>query len=196
MKNSVDRDTERELLELPDRDAWRRWLEANHDRSKGVWLAIGKKGSTATRLMYDEAVEEALCFGWIDSTVRKLDAQRSQQLYTPRKPNSTWAASNKRRVDKLIAEGKMTPAGMAAVEVAKSNGSWTLLDEIEAMVMPDDLTEALAATPDAAEGWERVPVSQRKIALYWIATAKRAETRARRIAETARAAASGNGPRG
>lgn len=184
-----------ELVEPTDRDEWRRWLSQHHATSPGVWLAVGKKGNRRTALMYDDAVEEALCFGWIDSTVRRLDEDRTKQLYTPRKPRSTWAPSNKRRVERLIAEGRMTPAGMAAIEIARANGSWDLLDDIEAMVIPDDLAAALTAHADAQRGWETVPPSQRKIALYWIATARRPQTREARIAETVVAAAVGRGPR-
>lgn len=179
------------LLEPNSRAEWRQWLAANHQSSAGVWLAVGKKGGTRTSLRYDDAVEEALCFGWIDSTVRKLDADRFRGLYTPRRPGSNWSPSNKARIERLTSAGLMMPAGLAAVATAKANGSWTLLDEIEALVIPDDLELALAATPNAADGFAALPQSQRKIALYWIATAKRPETRARRIAETIAAAADG-----
>jgi uncharacterized protein YdeI (YjbR/CyaY-like superfamily) len=118
-----------EQLEPADREEWGRWLEANHASSPGVWLAVGKKGGTRTQLNYEAAVEEALRFGWIDSTVRKLDDDRFRQLYTPRRPRGTWAPSNKRRIARLIAEGRMMPAGLAAIERAQENGSWDLLDD-------------------------------------------------------------------
>jgi uncharacterized protein YdeI (YjbR/CyaY-like superfamily) len=183
------------LLEPTSRPEWRRWLEGNHTTSPGVWLAVGKKGNSVTSLGYDDAVEEALCFGWIDSTVNRLDADRFKQLFTPRKPGSTWSRSNKERVERLIGQGLMTSAGLAAVEIAKANGSWTLLNDVEALVMPEDLVTALAEKPGAAEGFSALGESVRKMALYWIASAKRPDTRAKRIAETVAAAAEGRGPR-
>ena len=167
----------------------------NHAISPGVWLAVGKKGNTRTRLTYDDAVEEAVAFGWIDSTVRRLDEHRFKQLFTPRRPGSQWSRSNKERVDRLTERGLMTPAGMAAVESAKADGSWTLLDDIEDMKVPDDLEAALAANPDAARNFEGFSATARKLSLYWIGTAKRADTRAERIAETVRSAAEGHPPR-
>lgn len=183
------------LMEPGDRAAWRAWLAENHDASTGVWLAVGKKGNTVTALTYDDAVEEALCFGWIDSVVRRLDDDRFKQLFTPRKPASIWARSNKARVERLIAEGLMTEAGLAAIERAKANGSWTTLDDVEALVVPADLAVALCDVPGAAEGFEALSESSRKMALYWIAEAKRPETRAGRIEQTVAAAAQGRAPR-
>ncbi len=182
-----------EFVEPRDRAEWRAWLEANHATSPGVWLAVGKKGNTITTLTYEDAVEEALSFGWIDSTVNRLDADRFKQLFTPRKPGGTWARTNKERVERLIAEGLMTPAGLAPIEAAKADGSWTLLDDVESLVIPEDLASALRADSAAERGFHGLPDSQKKIALYWIQTAKRSETRARRISETLRAAALGLG---
>ena len=187
---------DRPFVEPANRQEWREWLEANHAASTGAWVGVGKKGGRVTALTYDEAVEEALCFGWIDSTVNRIDDDRFRQLFTPRKPNSSWALSNKARVARLIAEGRMTPAGMAVVEAAKRDGSWDLLESVENLMMPADVGAALAATPGAAAGFERLPESQRKMALYWIQTAKRPETRARRIAETVQAALEGRSPVG
>jgi uncharacterized protein YdeI (YjbR/CyaY-like superfamily) len=179
------------LIEPGDRAQWREWLEANRDSSPGVWLAVGKKGNSKTHLTYDDAVEEALCFGWIDCIVNRMDEHRFKQLFTPRKPGSAWARTNKARVERLIAEGCMTPAGLAAIESAKANGSWKALDDVEALVVPDDLTAAFEAEPRAAAGFAALPESGRKMALYWIASAKRPATRAKRIAATVRAAAEG-----
>lgn len=113
-----------EVLELPDHNAWGRWLEANHDVSQGVWVAVGKKGRTRTMLTYEDAVVEAVRFGWIDSVTRHLDDDRLAQRFTPRRPHSGWSQSNRERATHLIAEGRMTPAGMAAVERAKASGDW------------------------------------------------------------------------
>jgi len=185
---------DRPLLELGSAAEWHEWLAANHATSSGVWLTIGKKGHSATTLTYDQAVEEALCWGWIDSTTRRLDAGRYQQSFTPRKPGGTWSAPNKKRVERLIAEGRMQPAGMAAIDAARANGSWTLLEEVEALLIPGDLARALAASPAAARGFEALGDSAKKMILYWIATAKRPETREKRIAATLDASAQGRSP--
>lgn len=182
------------LLEPTSAAEWRNWLAENHAASRGVWLAVGKRGGTKTTLTYEDAVQEALVWGWIDSTVRRLDDHRYQQLFTPRKPGSTWSRSNKERVERLIAEGRMQPPGQTAVDVAKANGAWTSLDDVEALVMPDELRQALAASPEAAAGFEALADSAKKMALYWIASAKRPETRAKRVAATIQAAREGRPP--
>lgn len=187
---------DRPFVEPSSRQEWRKWLEANHAASTGAWVGVGKKGGRVTSLTYDDAVEEALCFGWIDSTVNRIDDHRFRQLFTPRKPRSSWALSNKARVAHLIAEGRMTPAGMAVVEAAERDGSWDLLEDVENLVMPADLEAALAEEPGAAAGFARLPESQRKMALYWVQSAKRPETRARRLAETVRASLEGRSPVG
>jgi uncharacterized protein YdeI (YjbR/CyaY-like superfamily) len=182
---------ELELLEPANRGEWRTWLTRNGDSATSVWLAIGEKGNTVTTLNYEQAIEEALCFGWIDSTVRKLDDARYKQLFSRRKPGSTWSRINKERVARLEAEGKIAQAGLAAVELAKQNGSWNMLDQVESLIVPDDLARALASNPTALENFEAFAPSARKMFLYWIANVKRAEKRAERIAETVRRAAEG-----
>lgn len=177
------------FLEPANRREWRAWLLANHADSPGVWLAVGKKGNAVTELGYEEAVEEAVCFGWIDSVVNRLDDARFKQLMTPRKRGSAWAPSNKERVARLAEQGLLAPAGLTAVEAAKADGSWTVLDDVEALVIPDDLAVALAENPAAGPGFTALSSSTRKQILYWIASAKRPETRAKRIRETATAAA-------
>jgi uncharacterized protein YdeI (YjbR/CyaY-like superfamily) len=184
-----------EFIEPPDRRSWRSWLTAHGESSPGVWLAIGKKGGTVTELTYSDAVEEALCFGWIDSTTRSLDPDRFQQLFTPRKPGGTWARSNKERVERLTRAGLMTPTGLARIEEAKADGSWTLIDEVEALTIPEDLAAAFNATDAAAAGFEALPDSKKKQLLYWIRTAKRDSTRTTRIAETVSALEEGRWPR-
>jgi len=179
------------LLEVRDRAELRAWLEANHATSSGVRLAFSKKGGTATSLTYEQAVEEGLAFGWIDSTAGKLDAERETMRFTRRRPGGTWARSNKARVERLIAEGRMTTAGLAVIEAAKADGSWNALDDVESLVIPPDLAAALAADPKAAAGWEANPPSQRKMALWTIVSAKREETRASRVSRVVRAAAEG-----
>lgn len=183
------------LLEPADRSEWSAWLRVNHRTSPGVWLAVGKKGKDRTALTYQDAVEEAVRFGWIDSTTRRLDEHRFQQLFTPRKPGGTWSQSNKARVKRLEAQGLMTPAGRAAVEAAKADGSWSTLDEVDSLTVPEDLAAALAAVPPAERFFAALTSSQRKMILYWIASAKLPETRAKRVAETAQAAGQNRMPR-
>ncbi|HEX7980346.1 MAG TPA: YdeI/OmpD-associated family protein [Gemmatimonadaceae bacterium] len=180
-----------EQVYVPDRAAWRRWLAKQHGRSPGIWLVFDKKSSRPDRLAYGDAVEEALCFGWIDSLVRSIDDARYVQLFTPRKPKSTWSRANKVRVERLLAEGLMAAAGLASLELAKANGSWESLDAVEAFVMPEELTTALAAVPGAAEKFASFSPSARKAYLHWISQAVRPETRSRRIQEVAGHAAAG-----
>ena len=172
-----------------DRAEWRAWLAANHSTSPGIWLVFDKKSSRPDRLAYGDAVEEGLCFGWIDSTVRTLDDARYVQLFTPRKPKSTWSRPNKERVERLIAQGLMMEAGLAAIELAKANGSWTSLDAVDAMVIPDDLGAALRRAKGATNNFAGFSRSARRGYLHWISQAVRPETRALRIAEVARRAA-------
>jgi len=183
--------TELPLLEVADREELRAWLARNATTSTGVRLAVGKKDGTATHLTYDDAVEEALSFGWIDSTAGRLDDDRYTITFTPRKPRSGWSRSNKARVEQLVAQGRMAPPGLAAIEAAKASGAWTALDEVEDLVVPEDLAAALAQNPAADAFWRTLGPSARKIALFRIASAKRPETRARRIAETVAEAAEG-----
>jgi len=171
------------LLEPGSRAEWRAWLAENHAVSPGVWLAVGKKGHTATTLTYDEAVEEALCFGWIDSVVNRLDESRFKQLVTPRKRGSIWARSNKDRVERLVQQKLMTPAGQAVIDAAKADGSWSLLDDVESLIVPEDLQAALDGDPGVAQAYSAMSESTQKMVLYRIAQAKRPETRARRISE-------------
>lgn len=179
------------LLEVPDRAALRAWFEANHDTSRGVRIALRHKGSVAAAPSYEEAVLEAVAFGWIDTKANRLDAERYTGLFVPRRPTSGWSRSNKERVERLDAEGLMTPAGLAAVARAKENGAWNSLDDVEDLIEPSDLADALDAAPGARANWEAAPASQRKMALFSIASAKRPETRARRIAAFVEAARSG-----
>lgn len=174
------------------RAAWRAWLERNHAASKGIWLAYYKKNSSKSSVRYEEALEEALCFGWIDSTVNRLDEERYMQKWTPRNEKSIWSAANKARVKKLIAEGRMAPPGLAKIAAAKRNGSWTKLDRIDLREeVPQDLLDALALHPSAEIKFSRLPPSQRKLYSWWIESAKRPETRTRRISETLNRVAAG-----
>lgn len=170
------------------RAAWRAWLETHHARPDGVWLVSWKKDSGRPRFDYGEAVEEALCFGWVDSLPRKLDARRSMLWFAPRKAGTGWSKPNKERVGRLVAAGLMAPAGLAKVDAAKADGSWGKLDAVERLEVPADLAAALAELPSAAEHFDAFPRSAKRGILEWILQAKRPETRARRVAETARLA--------
>lgn len=165
-----------------DRAAWRAWLEANHAIVRGVHLVSWRSRTGRARLEYEDAICEALCFGWVDSSGGVIDEERARLYFAPRRPGSVWAASNRARVAQLIAAGQMTPAGLAAVERAKADGSWTVLEAAEQLEVPSDLAAALDGQPPAAANFAAFPPGARKMALAWIATAKRAETRDRRIA--------------
>ncbi len=163
------------------RAQWRSWLEGNHDAAPGVWLCSWRAPTGRPRCPYPEVVEEALCFGWIDSTVNLLDDDRGLQLVTPRKPKSTWTRLNRRRVAKMEASGLMTDAGRHAVEVAEANGWWTIYDPVEDLLEPDALAAALDANADARAAWDAFPASARKMMLWWVISAARDDTRTRRI---------------
>jgi uncharacterized protein YdeI (YjbR/CyaY-like superfamily) len=171
-----------------DRATWRAWLEANHATARGAWMVTWRASSGRPRLDYEDAVEEALCFGWVDSTGGQVDAERGKLYFAPRKPRSAWAATNKARAERLIRAGRMAPAGVAAIERAKANGSWEVLDAVERLEVPDDLAAALETHPPAAINFAAFPPGARKLLLAHVAMARRPETRAARIAEIAAAA--------
>jgi uncharacterized protein YdeI (YjbR/CyaY-like superfamily) len=170
------------------RAEWRAWLEANHTRPNGVWLVSYKKATGKPSFPYAEAVEEALCFGWIDSKPNKLDDERTMLWFAPRKAGTGWSRPNKERVERMIAAGLMMPAGQAKIDAAQVDGSWTALDAIENLEIPPDLEAALAAYPAARAHFEAFPRSVKRGILEWIANAKTDATRAKRVAETARLA--------
>jgi uncharacterized protein YdeI (YjbR/CyaY-like superfamily) len=172
-----------------DRAGWRAWLIDNHATSRGVYLVSWRRGSGRASVSYEEAVEEALCVGWIDSSGRTLDDERSIQWFAPRRARSAWARSNKERVARLTATGQMLPAGLAAVEEAKRSGTWSMLDDVEKLIVPDDLAVALAAAPPARTNWDAFSASARRAMLEWVVQARRPETRAKRIAQIADKAA-------
>jgi uncharacterized protein YdeI (YjbR/CyaY-like superfamily) len=172
-------------------EAWRSWLEQHHERDAGVWLVSWKKHTGRPAMTYDEAVTEALAFGWVDSRPRKLDDGRTMLWYAPRKKGSAWSRPNKERVARLEHEARMAPAGAAVVAQAKADGSWSKLDEVEDLVVPDDLAAAFTRHPGSAEHWEGFPRSAKRGILEWIVQAKREVTRATRVEETARLAAEG-----
>jgi len=172
-------------LVISTRAAWRLWLAENHDKEKsGVWLVFFKKHTREPTLEYDDAVEEALCFGWVDSIVKRIDDGTYCRKFTPRKDESLWAASNKQRVKKIIQEGRMTEFGMAKIRAAKKLGAWDKDPRpLLSLEMPTDFAAGLAENQKAKDFFDKLAPSHRKIYLWWITSAKRAETKAARIAK-------------
>ena len=182
---------ELELVHPRTRRAWRRWLAKHHATSPGTWLVVDKASSGRRDLPYDAVIEEALCFGWIDGKAHSIDDTQFKVLFKPRNPKSGWSALNKQRVARLIEDGLMSDAGLATIEVAKRNGAWTSLDAAEALTIPDDFGAALTRNKRAAANYASFAPSSKKLILTWITSAKRSETRARRIAESVKLAAKG-----
>src|SRR5205809_1430753 len=170
-------------LVVRDTAAWRRWLGAHHAQPDGVWLVLAKKGTTKpTSLTYDQALEEALCYGWIDGQAGRRDEATYRQRFTPRRRRSPWSKRNTERAERLLAEGRMHPAGIAEMERARADGRWAAAypgsQEIE---VPPELAAALSADPAALATFEALSSQNRYAILYRLRTAKRAETRARRL---------------
>ena len=182
---------EAERFEPRDPQEWSDWLARNHDTARGVWLVTPRRSAGRATVDYETAVTEALRFGWVDSTTKVLDDARGMMWFSPRKPTSGWAGTNKRRIERLVAEGRLEPAGERSVRVAQENGSWTLLDDVESLVVPSDLAIALDQLPGAHERWDAATPSARRMALTRIVQAKRPETRAKRVQATAQNAAAG-----
>jgi uncharacterized protein YdeI (YjbR/CyaY-like superfamily) len=172
-------------ISVDSRAALRKWLSKNHKRKTSVWCVTWKKQTGAAYVPYSDVVEEALRFGWIDSLPRALDEARTMLLLSPRKPDSNWSRLNKERAERLIAQGKMTAAGLAIIETAKKNGRWDVLNDVDSLTVPSDLEAALKSRAQAKANWEQFPRSARRGILEWITNAKTPETRARRIEETA-----------
>ncbi len=187
-------DNQLETFHATDRKQWREWLEKNHHISLGVWLIYYKVKSGKPSIRYSEAVKEALCFGWIDSKVKSLDSERYMQIFTPRKPKSVWSKLNKQYIEELIEQGLMTPLGIEKIEAAKQDGSWHKLDAIEELIIPTDLKQALEANETANRYFEAFSNSSKKNILFWIESAKRPETRLRRIEQTISSAVQNKNP--
>ncbi|QGQ18126.1 hypothetical protein GC089_01135 [Cellulomonas sp. JZ18] len=184
-----------ERLLVETAGAWRAWLAAHHATSPGVWVVRWKPSSGRPVLDYEPLVEEALAVGWIDGTQRTVDAERTEMWFTRRRPGSGWSRLTKERLARVEASGRMTDAGRAVIEAAQADGSWTMYDEAEAGVVPDDLAAALAADAAAGAGWRRLTPGVQRAQLRWLAEARRAETRAGRVARIASAAAGGRSAR-
>lgn len=176
-------------VEVKSRAEWRRWLTKNHGQEGSIWLVTYKKSEGPLYLDYDSIVEEALCFGWVDSRTARLDERRTMLLLSPRRKGSAWSQSNKTRVERLTASGLLEAAGQAAIARAKADGTWDKLNAVEALIEPADLLAAFAKNKTARRYWDAFPRSARRGILEWIGAAKRAETRAKRIDETVHLAA-------
>ncbi|PPS45943.1 YdeI family protein [Chroococcidiopsis sp. TS-821] len=183
-----------ETFQAQDRQQWREWLEKNHDTSRGIWLIYYKVKSGKPSIQYSEAVKEALCFGWIDSKVRSLDAESYMQIFTPRKPKSVWSKLNKQYIEELIEQNLMTAAGFKKIETAKQDGSWTTLDASEALMIPTDLQQALEANEIANKYFAELSNTSKMNILFWITSAKRSGTRLKRIEQTINSAAQNKNP--
>jgi uncharacterized protein YdeI (YjbR/CyaY-like superfamily) len=184
------------IFHAESREQWRAWLVHHHASTRGAWLCSWRTATGRSAVPYAEAVEEALCFGWIDSTAATLDDERRLQLMTPRKPKSTWTALNRERVARLEEQGLMTDAGRRVVEVAKGNGWWTILDPVERLEEPSELAAALDGVPEARGHWDRFPPSARKMMLWWVISAAKPETRDKRILDIVDKAARGERAQG
>jgi len=162
---------------------WRQWLARNHHKEEGVWLMLYKLKSPEHNLSWSDAVDEALCFGWIDSTKKTIDADKYKQYFCPRKAKSIWSKINKDKVSSLIEQGLMEKAGYKSIERAKENGSWHFYDEVEALVVPEDLKREFEQYTGARAYFDSLSKSHKKALLYWVISAKRAETRQKRISD-------------
>ena len=177
---------ERPLLYFEDANAWRNWLKNHYDTYTGVYLIFYKVTSEKPSMHWEEAVQVALCYGWIDSTVKKLDEDRRKQLFTPRKSKSVWSALNKKYITSLIAEGLMHQSGLDKINTAKKDGSWNALDDVQNLIIPEDLQQAFNKNPLALKNYNAFSKTYKKSYLYWLNSAKRTATREKRIEEIIR----------
>lgn len=177
------------------REDWRQWLEKHHRTEQSVWLLMYKKEAGKPTMVWSDAVDEALCFGWIDSTRKSFGDNAFIQFFTRRKPGSNWSKINKDKVEKLMAAGLMTKAGLACIEIAKQNGSWTRLDTVEEGIIPKDLIKAFRLHPGSKDYFLGLSKSMRKMILHWVEMARRPETRQKRVDEIAELAAQGKKPK-
>jgi uncharacterized protein YdeI (YjbR/CyaY-like superfamily) len=176
-------ENELEMIYADSRQAWRQWLKANHTIKQSIWLVYYKKKANKSTVSYSEAVDEALCFGWIDSKAKPIDDEKYMQFFSPRKKNSIWSRINKEKVERLIKEGLIPKAGYESIDIAKQNGSWTILDEAEALIIPQDLNDEFQKSPKALDYFLGLSRSDKRNILQWLVLAKRPETRQKRIDE-------------
>jgi uncharacterized protein YdeI (YjbR/CyaY-like superfamily) len=178
-----------QIRSAANRKEWRAWLSKNHTKEKNVWLILYKKESEVPTVHYEEAVDEALCFGWIDSRPNKRDKQSYYLLFSKRNPKSNWSKANRQRAERLIEEGLMAKAGLDLITSARQKGTWTALTDVQNSVIPDDLQQALNKNKKALSNFDAFPPSSKRIILEWILNAKKPETRQKRITETVTLAA-------
>ncbi|MBK8392747.1 MAG: YdeI/OmpD-associated family protein [Saprospiraceae bacterium] len=178
-----------------NRQEWRAWLEENHDKKQNIWLIYYKQKSKIPTVSYSDAVDEALCFGWIDSKAKSIDEVKFMQFFSKRKEKSVWSKINKEKIESLINSGLMAPAGFAIIEKAKANGSWTILDEVEALIIPPDLEEAFSQKLNAKTYFLSLSRTDQRNILQWLVLAKRPETRQKRIDEIVDLAEQGQKPK-
>jgi uncharacterized protein YdeI (YjbR/CyaY-like superfamily) len=176
------------------RQDWRQWLMENHGTQQSVWLVYYKKSADVATISWSEAVDEALCFGWIDSTRRSLGDDKFMQFFCKRKPKSAWSKINKEKVERLMRDGLIEKAGLECIETAKRNGSWSISDDVEETRVPQDLADAFKEHSGSADFFQNLSRSVRKMILQWITTAKRPETRQKRIKDVAESAAENRKP--
>jgi uncharacterized protein YdeI (YjbR/CyaY-like superfamily) len=174
---------EKEHLYFKNAQEWRNWLHDHHHSSTGVYLIFYLVTSAMKSMRWEEAVQVAICYGWIDSTVKRLDEERRRQMFTPRKDKSVWSKVNKIYIEKLIADNLMHESGLRKIEIAKQNGSWESLDHVEDLIMPKDLEAAFQKNKTAFENYTSFSKTYKKSYLYWLNQAKREETRHARIIE-------------
>lgn len=165
------------------RQEWREWLQENHHNKTSIWLIYYRKSANIQTISYNEAVDEAICFGWIDSRVKPIDSEKFMQFFSKRKAKSVWSKVNKNKVQQLIEGGLMTKAGFESIEIAKKNGSWVILDEVEELIIPGDLENEFQKKPDAKTYFLGLSRSDKRNILQWLVLAKKTETRVKRIAE-------------
>lgn len=167
-----------------DSTEWRDWLKQHHATEKSIWLIIYHKQSSRPSVYYDEAVDEALCYGWIDSKPNKRDGESYYQFFSGRNPKSNWSKVNKKKIERLISAGKVSDAGMEMIRIAKETGTWTALEQVDQLIVPEDMQLLFAQNPIAFKNWEKFPPSTKRGILEWIFNAKKSETRQKRIRET------------
>ncbi len=177
----MEKDTE--TFSPQNSQEWRKWLEGNHIIKNSIWLIYYKKKSKIPSIEYNEAVDQALCYGWIDSKSKPIDDEKYMQFFSKRKPKSVWSKINKNKIDRLTSEGLMAQAGLDIIQIAKENGSWVILDDSEALIVPQDLSIELEKNPLAKDYFMNLSKSNKRNILQWLVLAKRAETRQNRINE-------------
>lgn len=187
--------TEPETFYPASRKDWRQWLQKNHKAKQSIWIICYKQSANVPTITWSDAVDEALCFGWIDSTRRPIDNEKFMQFFGKRKATGTWSRINKEKIERLIADKLMTKAGLEVINAAKANGSWTILDEVEELIVPTDLEKEFKGKKEAKAYFATLSRSNKRMLLQWLVLAKQAETRQKRIAEIVACCGQGQMPK-